>query len=164
MAYVKTNWQTGDVITAAKLNNMETGIYNATEAAADAFVADIDDPQDGDTLVYDATAGVWKNGEAGGGGGSLVVNGTTDETDPSNVTITLDKTAGEIYDAFTSGSPVIANMGESGNSAAFQMFYAGYTADSPSGNYIFRCYDGYSLMLQFSADAGTDYPVANMPS
>lgn len=30
MAYVKTTWQTGDVITAEKLNNMEGGIENAT--------------------------------------------------------------------------------------------------------------------------------------
>lgn len=29
MAYVKTNWQTGDVITAGKLNNMESGIEAA---------------------------------------------------------------------------------------------------------------------------------------
>ena len=29
MAYEKTNWQTGDVITAAKLNNMEGGIEDA---------------------------------------------------------------------------------------------------------------------------------------
>lgn len=62
MAYVKTNWQTGDVITAAKLNNMETGIYDATEAAADAFAPDIDDPQDGDVIKYDSTEGKWVNG------------------------------------------------------------------------------------------------------
>lgn len=30
MAYVKTTWQTGDVITAAKLNNMEDGIEDAS--------------------------------------------------------------------------------------------------------------------------------------
>ena len=31
--YVPTNWKTGDVITATKLNNMETGIANASELA-----------------------------------------------------------------------------------------------------------------------------------
>ena len=72
MAYVKTNWQTGDVITAAKLNNMETGIYDATEAAADAFVADIDDPQNGDVIKYDSTAGKWVNGEGGGNSGNII--------------------------------------------------------------------------------------------
>lgn len=31
--YVPTNWKTGDVITATKLNNMENGIANASESA-----------------------------------------------------------------------------------------------------------------------------------
>lgn len=30
MAYTKTTWATGDVVTATKLNNMENGIANAT--------------------------------------------------------------------------------------------------------------------------------------
>lgn len=29
MSYTQQNWQTGDVITAAKLNHMEEGISNA---------------------------------------------------------------------------------------------------------------------------------------
>lgn len=29
MTYVKTDWETGDIITAEKLNNMESGIENA---------------------------------------------------------------------------------------------------------------------------------------
>ena len=29
MAYVKTNWETGDIITAEKLNHMENGIANS---------------------------------------------------------------------------------------------------------------------------------------
>lgn len=69
MAYVKTNWQTGDVITANKLNNMETGIYDATEAAAAAFAPDIDDPQNGDVIKYDSSEGKWVNGSAGSAGG-----------------------------------------------------------------------------------------------
>ena len=31
MSYTPTNWQTGDTITAEKLNNMESGIENANE-------------------------------------------------------------------------------------------------------------------------------------
>ena len=37
---------------------------------------DISNPTDGQTLVYNATSGKWKNGE--GGGGFTVVNGTID--------------------------------------------------------------------------------------
>ena len=32
MSYTPTNWQTGDTVTATKLNNMETGINNAANA------------------------------------------------------------------------------------------------------------------------------------
>ena len=32
MSYTPTNWQTGDTVTAEKLNNMETGIENAANA------------------------------------------------------------------------------------------------------------------------------------
>ena len=31
MAYEKTNWQTGDVVTSAKLNKIEDGIANVGE-------------------------------------------------------------------------------------------------------------------------------------
>ena len=34
MAYTKTTWRTDDVITAALLNKMEQGIYDASEASA----------------------------------------------------------------------------------------------------------------------------------
>lgn len=49
MAYVKTTWQTGDVITAEKLNNMEGGI----EAAAPLYV-DIES-EDGTTFTASET-------------------------------------------------------------------------------------------------------------
>ena len=96
MAYVKTNWQTGDVITAAKLNNMETGIYDATEAAADAFAPDITSPQDGDTLVYDATAGKWVNGP-GTNGGDFIITCTVTGQDFSG---TINRTQAEINAAY----------------------------------------------------------------
>ena len=94
MSYVKTNWQTGDVITAAKLNNMETGIYDASEAAADAFVADIDDPQNGDVIKYDSTAEKWVNGAAESG---LVVPSIT--IDMQNLTITMDMSFDDVLEA-----------------------------------------------------------------
>ena len=94
MAYVKTNWQTGDVITAAKLNNMETGIYDATEAAAAAFDPDIDDPQDGDVIKYDSTAEKWVNGAAESG---LVVPLIT--VDTQNLTITMDMAFADVLEA-----------------------------------------------------------------
>ena len=32
MSYVKTTWQTGDIVTADKLNKMEQGIHDASES------------------------------------------------------------------------------------------------------------------------------------
>lgn len=54
MSYTKTNWSKGDIITAAKLNHAEQGIYDATEAAASAGGgADIVFQ-----IVYDTTSSV----------------------------------------------------------------------------------------------------------
>jgi hypothetical protein len=55
---------------------------------------DISNPSDGQTLVYNASAGKWENGAAGGGGGGpLLVNFAYDETSDS---YPGDKTAGEV--------------------------------------------------------------------
>lgn len=55
MAYVKTTWQTGDVITAEKLNNIEDGV----EANADAFVApEVTAADQGKVLTVDSS-GEW---------------------------------------------------------------------------------------------------------
>lgn len=39
--YVPTNWKTGDVITAAKLNNMETGISGALQTSGGTMTGNI---------------------------------------------------------------------------------------------------------------------------
>ena len=58
------------------------------------------DPQDGDTITYNATSGLWVAG-SGSGGGGLVVNVVAGDT-PA-----LDKTYQEIEDAIESGTNVI---------------------------------------------------------
>lgn len=68
------------------------------------FAPDITNPQDGDTLVYNATAGKWVNGAGGSGGGGLVVHDSVDEATGKK---TLDKTWQEIHDAIVSGVFVI---------------------------------------------------------
>lgn len=37
MPYIKTVWETGDLITAEGLNNMEDGVENAVETSEDAL-------------------------------------------------------------------------------------------------------------------------------
>lgn len=98
MSYTPTEWETGDVITAVKLNNMETGITNALAPV-------ITNPQDGQTLVYDATAGVWKNGN---GNAANVFYATYTPT--SGTTATCDKTYSEIAAAIDAGALVIAKV------------------------------------------------------
>ena len=117
MAYVKTNWQTGDVITAAKLNNMETGIYDATEAAAAAFAPDIDDPQDGDVIKYDSTAEKWVNG-AGDASGFVVPFITVDAL---NMTITMDMSFADVLEAIENNKCCYANVDT--GSGALQVFH-----------------------------------------
>ena len=48
MAYTKTTWETGDVVSAAKLNNIEDGVEANSEAATNLFGLIADE--------YDATA------------------------------------------------------------------------------------------------------------
>lgn len=120
MAYERTNWNNGDVISSEKLNKMEAGIEYACslehevedptegqvlkyDAEKEKFVnsdvpaaieTNIQNPTDGQTLKYDAASGKWVNGE-GGGSGKLIVHENI-----SGGTRTLDKTWQEIADAF----------------------------------------------------------------
>lgn len=51
MSYIKTTWETGDVITAEKLNNIE----NELEALDDrVFIVNIDAEDDGSTITATA--------------------------------------------------------------------------------------------------------------
>ena len=53
MSYTPTNWQTGDTVTAEKLNNMESGI----ELAADPFVVTLTPTAQDFSGVMDKTVG-----------------------------------------------------------------------------------------------------------
>lgn len=73
MTYVKQTWQTGDVITAEKLNHMENGI-EAVEAEIPTSASDISaipapsSPATGAFLVWNGTAWVAQTLSAWQGG------------------------------------------------------------------------------------------------
>lgn len=164
MAYERTNWQNGDVISSEKLNKMEAGIeyacslehevedptdgqvlkYDAEKGKfvnGDAAIeTNIQNPTDGQTLKYDAASGKWVNGEGGSGSSALVVieeNGV------------LDKTWKEIKNAALSGAQVVL-----ANSADQWLFLRIISIQEY----------GYSLLFnneEYIADTEDGYPVAD---
>ena len=78
MSYTPTNWQTGDTITAEKLNNMEGGIENAINP--------------------------------------FIVTLTPTREDLSGI---MDKTPQELFEAWTAGKTIIADVPALGGSFVF---------------------------------------------
>lgn len=52
MSYIPTEWKTGDVITADKLNNMESGIANGGSGGSTAIIATITPAPDDELYEY----------------------------------------------------------------------------------------------------------------
>lgn len=90
---------------------------------------DISNPTDGQTLVYNATSGKWENGSAG----VMVIHNDVDND-------VLDKTAGEIYEAYASGQPCMIVESE--------------TAENPDSE---ERYERYSILI-FATKGEFDYP------
>lgn len=174
MAYERTNWQNGDVISSEKLNKMEAGIeyacslehevdeptdgqvlkYDAekgkfvNEDAPAAIETNIQNPTDGQTLKYDAESGKWVNGE--GGGTALIVDSTAE-----GQTNVLNKTYKEIKDAIISGKTVyIRTVGDNGADYSCVIGIS-YNTDPLEGTY--ELYDGAGL--NYVAESENDYPV-----
>ena len=88
MAYEKTTWQSGDVVTSEKLNNIENGIANR-----EPLICDVDE-----TYTLNQKAGdVW-NAYLGG---RAVLLRTPDRNDPTAVNLFSlfvgEKTSGGIF-------------------------------------------------------------------
>ena len=169
MAYEAHKWKIGEEITSDKLNHIEKGIEEAGlpreitdpqdgqtlkyDAEKEKFVnadaaieTNITNPTDGQTLKYDAESGKWVNGE--GGSGKLVVNATTDAG--TNVK-TLDKTWQEIFDA--SPNVVLQEQAPIGNATLWTMLSAMSTAPEVD--------KGYQVTFdetQYYAATANDYP------
>ena len=109
MPYNKTTWAKGDVVTSAKLNNMEDGIASIDSAQSSAFAPDITSPQGGEILIYDSTLGKWVNYDPSNN--DFVVTCTITGTDFSGTT---DVTRQQITDAYNAHKNIILKISQYG--------------------------------------------------
>ena len=99
MSYNMTEWKTGDIVTADKLNNIENGIANVSDGVE--LVINISNPQDAE----------WTPAVSG-------------EMQPTEYyTVTIDKTIDEILDAMQTGQEIIAKQSILKNNATDVIFY-----------------------------------------
>ena len=109
MSYTKQTWASGDVVTAEKLNHIESGIESAAELPA------VSAADNGDVLTV--VEGVWgKAAPSGGGGGGgafyVTFNGDNPVGNEGEYTnVVADHTLEEAVAAYNAGQPVIFRMG-----------------------------------------------------
>ena len=149
-----------------KLSVNESPLQGKEAETLENVLALIENPSDGDAIVYDASAGIWKAGAVSGGGGSsgggaLIVTATT-----AGKTTTLDKTYAEIYGALkTAGAFVVEDdevYGATCNAITKAYNDSGtYTVESPFAEE----YDGEVSMAinSFTTDSENGYPSYTLP-
>jgi hypothetical protein len=149
--YEAHKWKIGEEITSEKLNHIEKGI----EEAGGDIQTNITDPQDGQTLKYDAASGKWVNAE-GGGSSTLVVHTTTGSDDA----VVMDKTWQEIYNA-------MPNVMEESEDDSFQLrqpvLYAMKSSDTQYdivvGDFDIRQSAPTATFTRYRADSASGNPI-----
>lgn len=101
MAYTKNSWQTGDKVTAEKLNHAEGGIETANQNALPAVTSD----DNGDVLAV--VEGAWAKAAPSGAGVLDVTSTTTRDVEHRTTIYTLNKTYNEIKTAILIGKKVV---------------------------------------------------------
>ena len=85
MAYSKTTWANGDVITAEKLNNIESGIEE-NDSSVSVLKSDLGDLSDLETTDKSSiVAAINEAAQSGGGGGSVTVDTAMSSTSTNPV-------------------------------------------------------------------------------
>lgn len=103
MSYTPTEWETGQTITAEKLNKLEQGVADAG-GGSDLPEVTADDKDK--YLHTNSSTGDLEWSAVSGGGGAFVVTEAVDETTGDD---TLDKTYAEILAAAEAGMMVIVH-------------------------------------------------------
>lgn len=92
MGYVKTEWETGDIITAEKLNNMEDGIESITEYATTNYMYCVTGDYSDEDIIsdeyYDRLVAAFEEG--GIGFIRLVGTNTLGNSEPFIASVTND--------------------------------------------------------------------------
>lgn len=78
---------------------------------------DINNPTDGQTLVYNAESGKWENGAGGGGAGNVIPVITLNRTSATGGTATCNMSYGAIQEAISSGRLTVAKFVQAGDTS-----------------------------------------------
>lgn len=101
MAYSPTEWQTGDIISAEKLNKLENGVANTLPT--------VTSDDNGDVLTV--VEGAWAKAAPSGGTESFVVFYTIDRDDQTeSAVLTCNKTLEELETAKADGKAIDARL------------------------------------------------------
>ena len=120
------------------------------------FSPNIDNPQNGDTLVYNSTSGKWENGSGGGGGGAVKLN-VTHTTSGNNDVYTLDKTWNEIKSLLEAGTQVmIYGEGTGPFEGAYAQFMVTYVSEFEGEYSIYDVASGFMNYETAVIGAGND--------
>ena len=95
MSYVKNSWQSGDVITATKLNRMEDGIEAANEGGSGSAFHEVNA-----TLTIDMGGGSGGDIKSSNAKGAAAISG---DSNSGTTTLVVDKTPAEIFNLIESG-------------------------------------------------------------
>lgn len=146
----------GKDVDISPLNRREHFYEDIAKKSASVPAMEIEDPTDGQTLVYDADDDVWKNAAAPSEGGLVVT--VTEDTSGENPVYTMDKTWKEISDAAASGLVMCvyaSSEGETNYSFIYEVGHdelVGYWANPFASGGFPNGDDGYIAATE------TDYP------
>lgn len=117
MAYIKTNWQTGDTVTAVKMNNIEDGIYandtavtNLKNSTAPTFATNVAYSK-GDYVFYNGVLYEFTANHAAGVWTGVDVTPAALANDVTDIADDLTELKNDLVEISVEGTSLIINTG-----------------------------------------------------